>query len=219
MSFLERHLVAIRIIVRMVGGRICRDRGWDVEDLEGDVMVALLRKQASPRSRFDPRRAPLDFYVRTVVRSVVGHWMARDVVRTRAFEDDIVSDEAVVDERGVNDEQLGRLSSVLVDARRALTPSRDIAYRTLVAWLELEHDVDTLAEATGVDRLELLRYLQLTLAVLRRRASPEWRPVWSRHWERVKRAKRNHLRAVGEGPAVGRGPPPPLGRPPGPRGG
>lgn len=186
-SFLEVHHATIRTMVRLVGSRICRDRGWDIEDLTGDVMVVLAHKQASSGSRFDARRSTLDYYLRMVVRGVIATWLrrARNSVEVDAREE-AASLDVPIDEVGVDDAQAALLAAVLGDARIVLAMPCETAYRTLVAWL-MADDVEGLARASTLDALDILRYLAKLLARLERTAAHEWRGVWRRHRHAVYR--------------------------------
>ena len=209
-TLLAAHRDVVHAVVVRVASRICRDRGWDIEDVEGDVHVALLQKQRTA-SRFDPARAPLDFYVRTVVRGVVSLWLERERrERERSPQAEVASEGQ--DEAGLSDEQKAVLVTALVDARRVI--GSGVPYETLLRWFDADRDFDALSLSTGVSTLELVRYLSLQLARLKASALPRWREVWARHWSYAKWWKHRQRR---RGDATSRVPTPPGGpkRPPG----
>lgn len=184
-AFVLVHRVAIATMVRAVGTRICRDRGWDPDDLQSDVIVHLLAKQQSPRSRYDATRSPLDYYLRRVVQSVIGHWIEREDAAKRVvtLEVEVHTDPH---DGGLDDEGVARLSTVLADVRRVLADGHDTAYRTLIAWLVAE-DVEVIAGVSGLTALDVLRYLAKVLCRLELRAQPRWRALWKAHRMRVYR--------------------------------
>lgn len=181
-ELVEAHYSEIRTVVRSVASRLCRDRGWDLDDLTSEVVLAIARRQDSERSRFDPRRSTLDYYLRLVTRSVVSDWLKRDKPDTLPLEhehDDTVGP----DEVGLDDAQAARLDAILADTRRVL--SDGIAYRAVVVWLLAGEDA--MASVSGIKRLDLLRYIAKMLARLARQALPRWRPVWRPHLSRAYR--------------------------------
>lgn len=199
MPFVEDHYHAIRRMVRRVGSRLCRDRGWSIDDLTGDVLLALVRKQETG-SRYDPNRSTVDFYLRMVTYSVVSAWLDQRVpVTVELLEHDQDAEaedmDVLCDERGLDDQELVRLTAVLVDARRVLVQRDDTAYRVLVAWLSSD-DVDALATMAGLTRLDVLRYVAKHLSRLERMSQPRWRDVWKRHrarvYRQIKRARLGH---------------------------
>ena len=209
-AFVSAHHAAITQMVKVVGTRICRDRGWDLEDLLSDVIVQLLAKQQSARSRFDPTRSPLDFYLRKVVQSVIGHWLEREDAAKRIIVTLEMETYAEPHEGGLDDVEVARLNAVLGDARRVLVDSHDTAYRTLVAWLVAE-EVDVIAGLAGLTALDVLRYLAKALSRLERPSQPRWRAMWMRHRVRVYRQIQSE-RAKGGTVLVPKRPRPPLKR-------
>lgn len=207
MSFAERHYHDIRTMVRRCGGRLCRDRGWDVDDLTGDVLVAIVAKQESDASRFDAARGTPDLYLRRVVQSVISHWLERERTQARSARGlPLDVEPPAVDERGLDDEARARVEAILDDARRVLD---DVAYRTLVVWLASDHTA--IAVQAGLTRLDVLRYLAKSVQRLALRALPKWRWVWWAHRQRVYRQIQSERRAMEASP-------PPLKRVEGPRG-
>lgn len=196
MSWTEKHLDQVRATVVMVGGRICRDRGWDVEDLVSDVTLVLLRREHTA-SRYDPRRGSVDVYLRRVTRSVVGHWLEHDRTRKRevtALPIDVAPPPQ--DEQGLDDGQRAELVAILADARSVVG---DVATQVVVACL-LGEDLDRVARAASLEPEAVWRYCVLTLARLEKRAGTRWRSLWARHRLRVWRT----LRRSATGPQTSR---------------
>lgn len=52
-----------------------RTNGLDAEDVVQEVLLAILRKNASPKSAFDPSRSSFGHYVHLVAKSVVLHML------------------------------------------------------------------------------------------------------------------------------------------------
>lgn len=186
MSWTAKHLEQVRATVIVVGGRICRDRGWDVEDLVSDVTLLLLRREHTA-SRYDAQRGSVDVYLRRVTRSVVGHWLDRERARKRDVRAIPADPEPMTpDEFGVDDAQRAALVAVLDDARRVVG---ETAYRVVVAAL-LGDDLVAVAHRAGLALDSVWRYVLLTLVRLEKGADACWRPVWARHRLRVYRQLR-----------------------------
>lgn len=172
----------IRSLVIASAGQLCRQRGWEVDELVQDVVLELLRL-ARTRSRYDAARGAWSTYVTRVCRSVVGDRLARLRCEARAAE--VLEREAggalgvaSPDEGGLDDEQAARLDAVRADTARVLTP---VGYQAVLAWMLHGREVVGLASMSGVDELTLWRYLALQLGRLRCGAAPEWVQLWERH--------------------------------------
>ena len=173
----------VHSLVIASAGQLCRQRGWDVDELVQDVVLELLRL-ARTRSRFDPGRGAWSTYVTRVCRSVVGDRLARLRCEARAAQ--VLEREAggtsimgaSPDEGGLDDEQAARLDAVRADTARVLT---HVGYQAVFAWMLHGREVAGLAAMSGVDELTLWRYLALQLGRLRRGAAPEWVQLWERH--------------------------------------
>ncbi len=189
--FIASHHERIRRIVQQRCARLCRDRAWDVDDLVHDVILALARKQESRRSRYDPARSAVSTYVVRVTNGVVGHRLARCRVEMGS---EVEADEdgaSAPDESGLDDLEAQRLGAVLQNAADVLGGHDAIAYRTLVAWLMHDRDAAAISRVAHLRELDVWRYVERTLTVLRRYASQEWRAVWWQHREYCARRKRS----------------------------
>ena len=67
----KAYLDVKRITLKFFG----RTNGLDPEDLLQEVLLAILRKNASPKSAFDPSRSSFGHYVHLVAKSVVLHML------------------------------------------------------------------------------------------------------------------------------------------------
>jgi len=195
--FLGLHHEKVRRLVVQQCAQICRDRAWDLDDLVHDVMLSLVRKQESRGSRYNPARGAVSTYVVRVLRSVVGHRLAR--VRLEGAERvEVDEDQAPSpDESGLDDEESARLAAILRDAASALVGGAEgIGYRTLVAWLMHDREADAIARLAKLSEHDVWRYIALTLSLLEKGAAPEWRAIWHRHRMYVaRRSRRDELEA------------------------
>lgn len=181
----------LRALVIGSYGRFCKQRDWDVDDLVHDVAVVILERQFTA-SAYDARRSAWTTYVTLVTRGVVMNRLERQGVESKhawRFEPDETHVPSP-DGRHLDDEQLGKVRSVLEDARSALSP---VAFDTVQAWLTHERDVTVMARQTGVSELDLWRYLVLQLSALgqARKDGP-----WFELWERQRAYARRRLQQV-----------------------
>lgn len=172
----------LRALVIACAGRICAQRGWDVDELVQDVAVEVLSKSETP-SRWDPTRSAWSTYVTRLTRSVIGDRLSRARLEARGWDELYAQEQEppsvdAPDSIGLDDEQAQRLDAVRVDAARVLN---HVAFSAVMAWMLHGREVAGLAIMSGVDELTLWRYLALQLGRLRRGAAPEWVHLWGRH--------------------------------------
>lgn len=88
---LEEHYEDIRRLTSWRAGKLCARDGWELEDLIGDVVVAVeVRNRGT--CPWDPRRGALSTYLYRIITQVVSRRLVRQRARPTLVGDDILVD-------------------------------------------------------------------------------------------------------------------------------
>lgn len=212
-------------IIRRFARPICRDRGWDVDDIVSGTVERMVRQGAT--NPYDPERGSLGHYCTMQAKAHIADQLSRAAERVRhtslsACVDgeawDLPDPSPAMDDVGLDDEQIATMEDMLLDARLTLAERRlslphmrdargryigraesaDISYRALLTWLRCDRDVAHTCRITGLSEPDLLAYLGWVVGTLERYGDEPYRRVWAAIRQSVRRRRQWAREALAE---------------------